>query len=181
MPTRRIVPFSLSVVVALALAVACDSPNSAPPQQVANPPAQTSPATVPSPSTSVQLASDLPPLPAGVNNAARPAEIVKAAYEFAARHPEVLKYVPCFCACPSMGHKSNEDCFIAGRNADGKVTDWENHGMACEVCIDLAYDARQMHNSGASVAEIRAAIDKKYDTYNRPHTQTPMPPKHSMQ
>ena len=30
---------------------------------------------------------------------AAPAEVVTAAYQFAAEHPEVLSYVPCFCGC----------------------------------------------------------------------------------
>ncbi len=125
----------------------------------------------------VQIAEDLPPLPPGANNAARPIAVVKATYEFAARHPEVLQYMPCFCSCPQMGHKNNDDCFVGSRDASGHVKAWEYHGMACEVCMDVAYQAMQMHNSGASTAAIREAIDKKYDTYNRPHTATPMPPK----
>ena len=129
------------------------------------------------PAEPVIVADDLPPLPPGANNAARPTEIVKAAYEFAARHPEVLKFMPCFCSCPQMGHKSNEDCFVAGHDAQGHVNAWEYHGMGCEVCIDVAYQAMQMHNSGASTAAIRDAIDKKYDTYHRSHTPTPMPPR----
>ena len=39
---------------------------------------------------------------------------------------------------------------------------WEPHGIVCEVCIDVATEALQMHNSGASVAAIRDAIEKKY-------------------
>ena len=35
----------------------------------------------------------------GLNTAARPAGVVRTVYEFAARHPEVLHYVPCFCGC----------------------------------------------------------------------------------
>ena len=34
------------------------------------------------------------------------------AYEFAARHPEVMKFVPCFCGCERGGHKDNHDCFV---------------------------------------------------------------------
>jgi hypothetical protein len=75
-----------------------------------------------------------------------------------------------------MGHKSNEDCFVAGHDAQGKANAWEYHGIGCEVCIDVAYQAMQLHKSGASVAEIRDAIDKKYNTDSRPHTPTPKPP-----
>jgi hypothetical protein len=69
----------------------------------------------------------LPPLPAEAFPAARSPEIVMAAYEFAARHPEILRYVPCFCGCERSGHGDNEDCFVKGRTADGQVV-WDPHG-----------------------------------------------------
>lgn len=175
MAPRRFVPGLAAALVGLSLAAACDSTQSAPASNAAAAkPASAAPA--PPPGTPVEVAPDLPPLPPGAMNGARPPEVVKAVYEFAARHPEVLNYMPCFCSCPQMGHKNNDDCFVAGRNAQGKVAAWENHGMVCEVCIDVAQQAMQMHNAGASVAAIRDAIDKKYDTYNRPHTPTPKPP-----
>ena len=118
---------------------------------------------------------DLPPLPPGVNIAVRPPEVVRATYEFAARHPEVLQYIPCFCGCERAGHGDNDDCFVARRNAKGQVTEWETHALDCEICIDVAQQAMQMHNSGASVSAIRAAIEKKYATIGGPHTPTPMP------
>src|SRR5476649_1634520 len=122
----------------------------------------------------VVLAADLPPLPAGLNTAARPAAIVRTVYEFAARHPEVLHYVPCFCGCERGGHKDNEDCFVASRDKAGKVTAWESHGMVCEICIDVAQQAMQMHNSGASIAEIRTAVEAKYAAMSQErHTHTP--------
>ena len=71
---------------------------------------------------------ELPPLPDIGGPPPRPAEVVKAVFTFAARHPEVLHYVPCFCGCQHAGHKNNDDCFIAGREADGRPR-WEPHGM----------------------------------------------------
>jgi hypothetical protein len=121
------------------------------------------------------LAADLPLLPPGVERAPRPVDVVRATYEFAARHPEVLSYVPCFCGCERGGHRGNHDCFVAGRDADGNVTNWDAHGVGCTICIDVAYDALQMFNSGATVADIRAAIDRKYDYPGGPKTPTPMP------
>lgn len=49
--------------------------------------------------------------PAGMEDA--PLEIVEA-YVFAAKHPEVLQYMPCYCGCehPRSAHESNYDCFI---------------------------------------------------------------------
>jgi len=40
-----------------------------------------------------------------------PAE-VQEAYRFAAEHPEVLGYMPCYCRCEDVGHISTWDCFI---------------------------------------------------------------------
>lgn len=47
---------------------------------------------------------------------------VRAVYEFAARRPDVLRYLPCFCGCHNAGHRSNYDCFIDHVRADGSVT-----------------------------------------------------------
>jgi hypothetical protein len=71
--------------------------------------------------------ASLPPLP--VRPAPRPRDYVLAAYEFAALHPEVLKYVPCYCGCEQSGHQHNESCFIGSRDAQGRVVSWDLHGM----------------------------------------------------
>jgi hypothetical protein len=42
-------------------------------------------------------------------------------YEFAARRPDVLHYMPCFCGCWREGHHSNYDCFIDEVKKDGRV------------------------------------------------------------
>jgi hypothetical protein len=70
----------------------------------------------------------LPPLPQVPYALPRPPEVVQAVYTFAARHPEVLHYVPCFCGCQRSGHNDNDDCFIKGRDAKGRP-EWEAHGM----------------------------------------------------
>jgi hypothetical protein len=45
------------------------------------------------------------------------------AYVFAAKHPEVLHYIPCYCGCerPEFHHESNYDCFIDGIDDSGEV------------------------------------------------------------
>jgi len=106
--------------------------------------------------------------------------VIKAAYIFAAEHPEVLTYVPCFCGCERSGHKGNEDCFVKSRAANGDVSQWEPHGMECNVCVDVATQAKQMFSSGASVRDIRAAVEQKWasqSTEMHTHTPTPQPPK----
>jgi hypothetical protein len=118
----------------------------------------------------------LPPLPVQGFPPPRPMETVRAAYLFAAEHPEVLSYVPCFCGCERGGHKGNEDCFVARRDANGDVTEWEPHGLDCAVCIDVAVQAMQMHASGANVRDIRSAVEAKWASFKGGHTPTPTAP-----
>ena|SRR5437016_433137 len=73
--------------------------------------------------------ADIPPMPETPFAAARPPEIVRAVYVFAAKHPEVLNKVPCFCGCERRGHRHNDDCFVAARDARGRPTAWEPHGV----------------------------------------------------
>jgi Protein of unknown function with PCYCGC motif len=142
-------PYVCIVSLALVLGgVGCDSSSSGAPaaeQQVPSP-APAPPATPPAPDQSaVPSASppadrwqtrapelsdaDIPPLPVVPYPAARPREVVREVYVFAARHPEVLSHVPCFCGCESRGHKHNDDCFVTERDDKGRPTKWEPHGI----------------------------------------------------
>jgi len=121
-------------------------------------------------------AGALPPLPKVPYEPARPMAVVQQVYEFAARHPEVLQYVPCYCGCERNGHGGNHDCFVKGRAANGRITEWESHGIGCQVCIDVGRDAMLLFNSGASVTAIRDAIEKKYQPHYPSSTPTPKPP-----
>lgn len=69
-----------------------------------------------------------PPLPETGFPPPRPAETVRAVYQFAAEHPEVLSYIPCYCGCDRQGHKGNDDCFVAERSPNGDVRAWDSHG-----------------------------------------------------
>ena len=73
--------------------------------------------------------ASLPPLPFGGYPPPRPVDVVGAVYQFAAEHPEVLGYMPCYCGCERSGHRGNDDCFVGQRAANGDVIDWEPHGM----------------------------------------------------
>jgi hypothetical protein len=106
----------------------------------------------------------------------RSPEIVRAAYTFAAEHPEVLSYVPCFCGCERSGHRGNEDCFVRERAVNGDVIAWEDHGMECAVCLDVADRARQLFAAGKSVAEIRATVEREWAGKMPSHTPTPAAP-----
>ena len=118
----------------------------------------------------------LPPVPLE-QYLARPGDVVQSVYEFAARHPEVLQYVPCYCGCETLGHKGNHECFVKRRAADGRILEWEPHGSGCTICVDVARDAMLMFNSGATATAIRAAIDAKWGTRFPSQTPTALPPK----
>jgi hypothetical protein len=120
--------------------------------------------------------ANYPPIPFGTYAPPRPPEVVTAAFHFAAEHPEVASYVPCFCGCQQGGHRGNEDCFVHRRNATGDVVEWEEHGVECAVCIDVATRSRQMYNSGASARDIRAAIEREFVPHATTMTPTPKPP-----
>ena len=107
---------------------------------------------------------------------ARPIEVLKDAHIFTADHPEVASYVPCYCGCGNAGHKNNADCFVKGRDPEGRVTEWEPHGVSCAVCIDIAVDSMKMRNSGASVMAIRKKVQGDYrPRFATSETPTPAP------
>jgi len=107
---------------------------------------------------------------------ARPPDVIRAAYQFAAEHPEVLSYVPCFCGCERGWHRGNEDCFVRERDVNGDVIAWDDHGMECAICLDVAERSRKLFASGASVKDIRSAIEKEFGTHAAAHTPTPPAP-----
>jgi Protein of unknown function with PCYCGC motif len=156
-----------------------------PPEALANagpPPAVAVPAPDPQPAVVLgpHPQKDFPPLQLPAYPLSRSPEMITAAYRFAAEHPEILTYVPCFCGCERGGHRGNEDCFVQKRGANGDVTEWTEHGMECAVCLDVAQQAMQMHASGASVRDIRAAVEQKWASQaaqSHSHTPTPEPPR----
>jgi hypothetical protein len=143
MPSRR--SRHACLIACLAALAACDR-NAAPPPAAQKTSTQsTPPAPAVAPAATVADAganmpnevdtppaitdADIPPLPVTPFMAARPMDIVQAVYVFAAKHPEVLSRMPCFCGCQNRGHKHNDDCFVAARDARGRPTAWEPHGV----------------------------------------------------
>ena len=126
--SNTIVIASVVALVVLAGGVAYWRVSQPQPEPAAQPVAQ----TVAEPPAAALLGPhpqpNLPPLPFNPEPPARPPDVVRAAYRFAAEHPEVLSYVPCYCGCEHAGHRGSEDCFVAARNEAGDVTDWEPHG-----------------------------------------------------
>ena len=129
------------------------------------------------PSGPVRVPVSVPPLPNVGFAPVRPMDVVRATYDFAAQHPEILRYVPCYCGCGEQGHKANESCFVARRDQKGNVLEWDTHGFGCTICIDVARESMQLYNSGADVVAIRAAIEKRWAPGNAGgRTPTPAPP-----
>jgi hypothetical protein len=71
----------------------------------------------------------MPPIPNPGFQPPRPMPVMQEVYKFAASHPEVLKFVPCYCGCGAEGHPHNESCFVKRRDARGNVTEWDTHGF----------------------------------------------------
>ena len=137
--------YGLAAAVLTAALAGCDSPSASPAQTAASqaqaapaPQEPSAPDSAPSssqtgadaPQHAINLTdADIPALPVTPFSPARPMEVVRAVYAFAARHPEVLSHVPCFCGCESRGHRHNDDCFVAARDGHGRPTAWEPHGV----------------------------------------------------
>jgi len=92
-----------------------------------SPPAAAQKKQAPAPSKAA-MAVTMPPVPNPGYAPGRPVDVTRAVYKFAAEHPEVLKYVPCYCGCESTGHGHNESCFVKRRDAKGNVLEWDIHG-----------------------------------------------------
>lgn len=138
---RRPRSWLLALAAPALVVAACGEPPPAPPSSGTAAPASGTSAAAPASAGGTAMVSTpardptayppapavLPPLPPDAFPAARPPDVVRAVYEFAARHPEVLAYVPCFCGCEHAGHRGNDDCFVRARDAAGQVT-WDSHG-----------------------------------------------------
>ncbi len=78
-------------------------------------------------------------------------EKTRAAYQAAKDIPDVLEQLPCFCGCMmNLGHKNNLFCFR------------DEHGSICDICQDIALDARKMHDQGLPIAQIQENVRAKY-------------------
>ena len=72
-----------------------------------------------------------------------------AAYKAAARVPNVLHQLPCYCFCDrSAGHNSLHSCFESV------------HGAHCTTCMKEAFFAEEQTRKGKTAKQIREAIMK---------------------
>jgi hypothetical protein len=75
------------------------------------------------------------------------------AYTAARTMPEVLDGLYCYCHCKEdMGHKSLLTCYES------------EHAASCDICLTEATMAAQLHGQGATLEEIRRAIDARFKT-----------------
>jgi hypothetical protein len=75
------------------------------------------------------------------------------AYEAARTMPELFDGLYCYCHCKEdMGHVSLLTCYES------------EHAASCDICLGEAAIAAQMHAAGASLDDIRRAIDARYKT-----------------
>ncbi len=73
------------------------------------------------------------------------------AYEAARGSPAVFDGLYCYCQCEqNFGHRSLLTCFES------------EHGASCDICLDEAAMAADMHGRGASLDAIRHAIDARF-------------------
>lgn len=96
------------------------------------------------------------------------------AYAYALYHPQVVQWMPCYCGCARMGHRSNLDCYLK-RAVPGQKTQFEEHASYCEVCVKITMLTKQMVSQGKSLREIRQSVDQTYGG-NALGTPTEQPP-----
>ena len=98
-------------------------------------------------------------------NVQRAPQRVREAYQFAVANPDALKNVPCYCGCGALGHTSNFACFV--KDALAKVFD--DHGLGCSLCIDIAGDVMRMTRDGRSPPDIRTTVMAAYARFGPPN------------
>ncbi len=93
---------------------------------------------------------------------------VREAYQYAIANADVLKQIPCYCGCGSMGHKSNLDCYVKELKPDGNAV-LETHALGCSLCVDITQDVMQQVGQGKPVTDIRATIVSTYSKFGPPN------------
>jgi len=89
---------------------------------------------------------------------------VQTAYQFSAANPDIVKDIPCYCGCGSIGHTSNYSCYVSSVNDKGNIT-FDNHALGCSICVDITQDVMRMLRDGKSPQDARAYVDATYSKY----------------
>lgn len=123
--------------------------------------------------------TDLMPADASEAWAARPAFTrvdprTEEAYAYALYHPQVVQWMPCYCGCARMDHRSNLDCYLK-RAVPGQKTQFEEHASYCEICVETTLLTKQLISEGKSLREIRQAVDTTFGGTTE-GTPTGLPP-----
>ncbi len=75
------------------------------------------------------------------------------AYAAARAMPEVFDGIYCYCHCKEeMGHRSLLTCYES------------EHAASCDICLTEAAMAADLHQRGATLDDIRRAIDARFKT-----------------
>lgn len=73
------------------------------------------------------------------------------AYQIAKDIPEVLDSMYCYCDCEKhFAHKSLLTCYV------------DEHAAHCDICMDEAFMAYELHRQGMDIPAIRKAIDNRF-------------------
>ncbi len=85
-----------------------------------------------------------------------------AAYRAALEYPDALAAVPCTCGCAaSLGHRNNEDCYVAGINDDGSVV-FASHALDCAICKAITADVVAGVQRGLSGSQLHDLSVARY-------------------
>jgi hypothetical protein len=89
---------------------------------------------------------------------------VQQSYQFAIENPQILKEIPCYCGCGSMGHTSNYACYIKDDTSPDDLV-FDGHALGCSICVDITQDTMDMLDQGMSLSEIQVEIDSIYSAF----------------
>jgi len=138
------------------------------------------PASVPTTAQAApQNAMDMVPVDASAAWGARPGYVrsdsmVEEAYAYAMYHPQFVRFMPCYCGCGGMGHRSNLDCYFK-KAIPGTATRFEEHASFCDICVKTTLLTKQLIGEGKSLSQIRQIVDQTFGG-STPGTPTELPP-----
>jgi hypothetical protein len=89
---------------------------------------------------------------------------VQTAYQFNAANPDIMKNIPCYCGCGTIGHTSNYDCYVSSVDDTGNIA-FDNHALGCSICVDITQDVMRMLQDGKNPQDARAYVDATYAKY----------------
>lgn len=86
---------------------------------------------------------------------------VRQAYQFAYYNEAILQELPCTCGCAAMGHMSNYDCYVSGKDERG-LPIYDPHALDCRICVDITQDAMRLLDEGQTIDEIYQHVIAEY-------------------